>query len=171
MAIVVLVLWMFTAGAGFLLLVTSSLGRARPAEAAQPVPVAQAVSGAGNRRQTRRSRDAYVTQSLIASRSAPLLPGLRSLLEFAHPAAAAVGVGFWLGFTLVHYRTLGWVGFGLIALTASLGLTWFLGNVRAARRHDDGQPAPSFAGRLIVLHGAAAAVTLTLAAVTALILR
>ena len=33
MAIVVLVLWMFTAGAGFYLLVTSNLGRARPAAA------------------------------------------------------------------------------------------------------------------------------------------
>ena len=32
MAIVVLVLWMFTAGAGFFLLVTSNLGRSRPAE-------------------------------------------------------------------------------------------------------------------------------------------
>ena len=31
MAIVVLVLWLFTAGAGFYLLVTSNLGRARPA--------------------------------------------------------------------------------------------------------------------------------------------
>ncbi|HEY1002271.1 MAG TPA: hypothetical protein VGD83_21785, partial [Streptosporangiaceae bacterium] len=33
MAIVVLVLWLFTAGAGFYLLVTSNLGRARPAAA------------------------------------------------------------------------------------------------------------------------------------------
>ena len=31
MAIVVLVLWLLTAGAGFYLLVTSNLGRARPA--------------------------------------------------------------------------------------------------------------------------------------------
>ena len=40
MAIVVLVLWMFTAGAGFYLLVTSNLGRARPASA--PAPAAPA---------------------------------------------------------------------------------------------------------------------------------
>ena len=42
MAIVVLVLWLFTAGAGFYLLVTSNLGRARPAAttpaASQPQP-------------------------------------------------------------------------------------------------------------------------------------
>ena len=36
MAIVVLVFWLFTAGAGFYLLVTSSLGRARPNELADP---------------------------------------------------------------------------------------------------------------------------------------
>ena len=54
MAIVVLVLWLFTAGAGFYLLITSSLGRTRPtglagpaglapqsATVAQPAPVAQ----------------------------------------------------------------------------------------------------------------------------------
>src|SRR5580700_4368742 len=42
MAIVVLVLWLFTAGAGFYLLLTSSLGRARPTgPAAQPAPVTQ----------------------------------------------------------------------------------------------------------------------------------
>ena len=41
MAIVVLVLWLFTASAGFYLLVTSNLGRARPAAttpAAEPAP-------------------------------------------------------------------------------------------------------------------------------------
>src|SRR5215831_12177383 len=53
MAIVVLVLWLFTAGAGFFLLVSSNLGRARPASAtlaAQPAteaaePAAAAVAG------------------------------------------------------------------------------------------------------------------------------
>ena len=38
MAIVVLVLWLFTAGAGFYLLVTSNLGRARPAATTRPPP-------------------------------------------------------------------------------------------------------------------------------------
>src|ERR1700750_3500575 len=47
MAIVVLVLWLFTAGAGFYLLVTSNLGRARPAaptQAAEPAPAPAAAS-------------------------------------------------------------------------------------------------------------------------------
>ena len=36
MAVVVLVLWLFTAGAGFYLLLSSSLGRARPAAPSSP---------------------------------------------------------------------------------------------------------------------------------------
>ena len=49
MAIVVLVLWLFTAGAGFYLLVTSNLGRARPAAttpAAEPATAAAAAESA-----------------------------------------------------------------------------------------------------------------------------
>ena len=100
-----------------------------------------------------------------------MLPGARSLLEFAHPACALIGLGFWLGFTLIHDRALGWIAFALIAVTACLGLAWFTANVRAARRGGGAGPAPSFAGRLVVLHGCAAAVTITLAALTALVAR
>jgi hypothetical protein len=49
MAIVVLVLWLFTAGAGFCLLVTSNLGRARPAvatPAAEPAVATTATTAA-----------------------------------------------------------------------------------------------------------------------------
>ena len=63
-----------------------------------------------------------------------MLPGLRSLLEFAHPACAIIGLGFWLGYTLVHYRPLGWIAFGLVTATVCLGLSWFAANTRAARR-------------------------------------
>ena len=41
MAIVVLVLWMFTVTAGFRLLLTSSLGRARPARTSRWHPPAR----------------------------------------------------------------------------------------------------------------------------------
>ena len=47
MAILVLVLWLFTAGAGFSLLASSNLSRTRPsapAPVAEPAPVAQAAS-------------------------------------------------------------------------------------------------------------------------------
>jgi len=164
MAIVVLVLWMFTAAAGFRLLLTSSLVRARPAgpPAGSPQPAAAS------------ARDRWAPPSLVAARQAPILPSTRSLVEFAHPAAGIIGLAFWLGFTLIHNRALGWIAFGLVAATACVGLGWFTANTRAARRADPGRPngpAPSFVGRLVALHGSAAAVTVALAALTALVLR
>ena len=202
MAIVALVLWLFTAGAGFYLLVTSNLGRARPAaagpaaesataaaaavhavsaapaapsaatpaaSAAQPAPAAPPVS---KREMRRAARDRFDPPSLTAAKNAPVVPGLRALLEFAHPASAIVGLGFWLGFTLVHDRALGWIAFGLVTVTVCLGLTWYAANARAARRKGSpgGEPAPSFSTRLVIVHGSAAAVTFVLAALAALVL-
>jgi hypothetical protein len=180
MAIVVLVLWLFTAGAGFYVLLTSSLGRAGraapPASVPQPSSVPQPAAAASSAarpsrheaRQAARSR--WDPPSLVASRQAPILPGARSLMEFAHPAAGITGLAFWLGFTLVHNRQLGWIGFGLAAATACAGLGWFAANNRAARRTGPGRPGPSFAGRLVALHGSAAALTVALAALAALVL-
>jgi hypothetical protein len=213
MAIVVLVLWMFTAGAGFSLLVTSNLGRSRsveasaaagatpaaatlapaatPAAAEVPVPASATVSAAtptasratptasaatstassrSKRELKRAARERFDPPSLAAARSAPMMPGLRSLLEFAHPAFAIIGFGFWLTFTLVHNHVLGWIAFGLVAATVCLGLSWFTTNARAARRRDRGEAAPSFGIRLVVLHGGAATVTFALAALSALVL-
>ena len=216
MAILVLVLWAFTAGAGFYLLVTSSPGRAaRPAPAepasepvpasvepvpasagaepapatAEPVPAEAALAepmlvervpasaaagpavGASRTAPSRRgARDPWAPASLVAARQAPLVPGARALAEFAHPAGGIVGLGFWLGFTLIHARVLGWIGFGLAAATACVGLAWFAANTRAARQPASAGSAPSFATRLVALHGSAAAITIALAALTALLL-
>ena len=198
MAIVVLVLWLFTAGAGFYLLVTSNLGRARPVvatPAAEPAttptesaavpagasakpaaastPQATATQSPASKREMRRmARDRFDPPSLTAAKNAPVVPGLRSLLEFAHPAFAIVGLGFWLGFTLVHDRGLGWIAFGLVTATVCLGLTWYTANTRAARREGppEGEPAPAFRTRLVLLHGSTATVTFALAALTALVL-
>ena len=205
MAIVVLVLWLFTAGAGFYLLATSSLSRTRsaasaargpqpapgpqPAVVPQPAAVTQPVTApatatppttaareaqaaAPSQRAARRAaRERWDPPSLVAARQAPILPGARSLVEFAHPAGGIIGLAFWLGFTLIHNRALGWIAFGLIAVTACVGLGWFTANTRATRRAGSGRPAPSFAGRLVALHGSAAALTVTLAALTALLFR
>ena len=211
MAIVVLVLWLFTAGAGFYLLATSNLSRARPAattSAAEPAPAESATvsaaataasaasagapataaapaaqaastpqatatpSPASKREMRRAARDRFDPPSLTAAKSAPAVPGLRSLLEFAHPAFAIVGLGFWLGFTMVHDRALGWIAFGLVTATVCLGLTWYTANTRAARREEPtgSEPAPAFRTRLVLLHGSAATVTFALAALTALVL-
>ena len=179
MAIVVLVLWLFTAGAGLSLLVSSNLGRSRPAPTPAPAPVAATAASAAapataaSKRELRRAaRDRFDPPSLTAAKNAPIMPDPRSLLEFAHPAFAAIGLGFWLGFTLVHNRVLGWIAFGLVAATVCLGLTWFTANARAAKakQRDQGEPPPSFGIRLVVLHGGAATVTFALAALTALVL-
>jgi len=208
MAIVVLMLWLFTAGAGFYLLVTSNLGRARPAVttraadsatadsattrtesatvaatasaatpanlavSATPAAAATEVPPASKRELRRAARNRFDPPSLTAAKNAPAVPGLRSLLEFAHPAFAIVGLGFWLGFTLVHDRALGWIAFGLVTAAVCLGLTWYTANTRAARREgpSGGEPAPAFRTRLVLLHGSAATVTFALAALTALIL-
>jgi hypothetical protein len=208
MAIVVLVLWLFTAGAGFYLLVTSNLGRARPAAttraadsatadsattptesatvaatasaaalanlavSATPAAAAPEVPAASKREMRRAARDRFDPPSLTAAKNAPVVPGLRSLREFAHPAFAIVGLGFWLGFTMVHDRALGWIAFGLVTAAVCLGLTWYTANTRAARTKNEArsEPAPAFRTRLVLLHGSAATVTFALAALTALIL-
>jgi len=191
MAIVVLVLWLFTAGAGLYLLLSSSLGRARPAAPSSPpapspqpasvtqravpataAPVAPAAQATPSRRAARRAaRERWDPPSLVAARQAPILPSARSLVEFAHPAGGLIGLGFWLGFTLIHNRILGWIAFGLVAATACVGLGWFTANARAARRANPDRPAPSFAGRLVALHGTGAALTVALTALTALVIR
>jgi hypothetical protein len=146
-----------------------------PATTAAPAaPAAQASSAApASKREMRRAaRERFDPPSLTAAKSAPVVPGLRSLLEFAHPASAIVGLGFWLAFALVHNRVLGWIGFGLVTATVCLGLTWFTASTRAARRQGsaDGEPAPSFSTRVVILHGSAAAATFVLAALAALVL-
>ena len=177
MAIVVLVLWLFTAGAGFYLLATSNLGRARPAATPPAGPRPQprlpcvplrapprsprgrasrgrppdrlsrarraggSASPASKREMRRAARNRFDPPSLTAAKNAPVLPGLRSLLEFAHPASAIVGLGFWLGFTLVHDRVFGWIAFGLVTAAVCLGLTWYTANARAAR--GEGAPGAS----------------------------
>ncbi len=194
MAIVVLVLWAVTAGAGWYLLVTgigparragpgtapaapaasSALAPAAPAAAAAapagpgaaPAPRAGSAAVASRRELRRAARARFDTPSLVASRNAPMLPGARSLLEFAHPAAAIVGLGSWFGYTFVHPKVLAWIALGLVAATACLGLAWLAANARAARRRGHGRPPPPV-GRLIAVHGGAAAVTVTLAVLTA----
>ena len=183
MAIVVLVLWLFTAGAGFSVLITSNLKGGHAVSAAQLVPAeartAEARAAGPVPVSAAPVKDRFAPPSLVAARNAPVVPGRRALLEFAHPALGIIGLAFWLGFSLVHYRVLGWIGFGLAAATACAGLTWFTINVRAAKRHepknrenrDSEEPPPSFRGRLVALHGAGAALSFVLAALSAVVLR
>ena len=70
----------------------------------------------------------------------------------------------------MHYRPLGWIAFGLVTATVCLGLSWFAGQHPRRPAPAQDEPGPSFSTRLVALHGGAAAVTFTLAALTALVL-
>lgn len=214
MAVVVLLLWAVTAGAGLRLLFTSGIGGRRPAQpdaaqvdAAQPGDPASAMATAAapasaadsayvpagaapapasaapasaapaspappaakplSERAARRAR--YDTPTLTRNKNEPI-PGLGPLLEFTHPMFAITGLAFWLGYSLVHNRALAWIAFGLAVATICAGLSWFTANARAARRDREAGTAagPSFSTRLVAIHGAAAALTFALAALTAL---
>jgi hypothetical protein len=165
MAIAVLVLWALTASAGLRLLFTSGLGRtepaATPAETPEPVQVPATDGAPPTKREIRRAEHArFDTAELMQSRTQSV-GGLRDVVEFAHPACAIVGLAFWLGYTLVHNRGLAWIAFGLAAVTACVGLAWFLSNRKSAL----------FSPRLIAIHGGGAAFTFVLAALTALTAR
>lgn len=184
MAIGALLLWLFTAAAGIYLLATSNLRRNETAPPV-PLPVPEPAGAVPSPQETKRAhREQFDPPSLVAARSAPVIPAGRALLEFAHPAFAITGLAFWLGFTLVHNRVLGWIAVGLVGATACAGLTWFTINARArkkdaaekdaaekdAAQKDRDEPAPSFSRRLVALHGAGAALTVILAVLSALVL-
>ena len=171
MGVAVLLLWLFTASAGVRVLFTSGLGRQRDTEAAaaapsavpEPEPALDAASPPSKREARRAARQRFDPPTLVRNRNEPV-PGLKELVEFTHPALGITGLAFWLGYSLVHNRTMAWIAFGLAAATACAGLAWFTGNLRAGR-------GASFSARLLVVHGAGAAVTFGLAALTALTAR
>jgi hypothetical protein len=171
MAIVVLLLWALTASAGLRLLFTSGLGRAgrRPQNAAEseavqaqaPVMATAGAAAPQNERDAKRAaRARFDTPELIQSRKQSV-GSLRDVVEFAHPACAIAGLAFWLGYTLVHNRLLAWTAFGLAVFTACAGLAWFFSNRKRSL----------FSAQLIAIHGAGAALTFVLAALTALTAR
>ena len=161
MAIAALLVWMCTAAAGGYLL--ASRGRPadeEPAPAPEPAPVAApAQSGAAQER--RRPKDRFDPPSLARAKSEPL-PGMRALAEFAHPALAITGFAFWVCYVLTRDRVFAAIGFGIVLGAICAGLSWFTANKRAVRR---GQAsALVLSPRLLLLHGACAALTLLLTA-------
>lgn len=148
LAIAALVLWVLTAGAGVSLLGSGNAARRRatgpgPADGTQARSLAIPLTDDGKPPPVPRTK-------VVAP------PGEHPLLQFTHPALALTGLGFWLAFTLVHYRSLAWIAFGVLVVTAGAGLGWLTSNTLARRRHEDA--ARPFPSRLAVLHGLAAAV-------------
>jgi hypothetical protein len=162
--IAALLVWMCTAAAGGYLLAT----RARSADAGpaaepepQPAPVAAATGAPAAAQQTRRAKDRFDPPSLVRAKSEPL-PGMRALAEFAHPALAITGFAFWAAYLLTGDRVLGAIGFGILLGAICAGVSWFTANKRAVKRGR--ADALVLSPRLLLLHGAGAALTLLLTA-------
>lgn len=192
MAIAALVAWMCTVAVGVCLLLTSTRSDATPAAPAEHAMVPQAAASAQQPETAARpvrQRDRFDPPSLAQAKSEPI-PGLRALAEFTHPALAVIGCGFWLAYTLSRDRIFAAIGVGILLGAICAGLSWAVGNARAAKReraaegtgdsaegtgHEDSAvdaasphvPALFFSRRLMILHGAGAALTLLLAALIA----
>jgi hypothetical protein len=144
-----------------------------PAPAPAPVPAPAPERPA-------RAKDRFDPPSLQRAKSEPL-PGLKELAEFAHPALAMIGVGFWLGYVVSHDRLFAVIGLGVLLGAICAGLSWFTANTRAARRAAAADPdsgtdsgtgargAPPLAPspRLLILHATGAALTLLFAVLIA----
>jgi hypothetical protein len=182
LAIVTLVLWVVTAVAGVSLLSTGGAARraARAAAkaAAEPEPVllagaeapertlAEAAHAIATRRSTAVPLTAEGKPPPVPRVRVQTPPGEHPLLEFSHPALAVAGVACWLMFTFVHYRPMAWVAFGILLVAIGLGLTWLVRNREALRRH--ASAAWGFPPKLVLTHGLAAAVSIALTVLTAL---
>ena len=174
MAIAALFLWMCTAAAGAYLLATSvrttesdrapetseadRAPQTAPAATAAEAPAATAAAEAPAAKPIR-DRDRFDPPSLARAKNESI-PGMRALAEFAHPALAIIGLGFWLAYVLTHYRAFAAIGFGVLLGAICAGLSWFAANARAARARKDALSPPP---RLLILHAVGAAVTLLIA--------
>ena len=159
MAIAALVLWLCTAAAGVTLL-RAGTTRRREAVPQAAVP-AEPLVRIGAVPLTAAGKPPPGPHARVSSPA-----GEHPLLEFSHPALATVGVACWLMFTLVHYRPFAWISFAVLVATLLVGIGWYVRNRRIAQRNERGDW--TFPPRLIALHGAAAALSITLTVVTAL---
>lgn len=196
MAIVVLVLWLATAGAGLTLLRTGGATRQARARDVMPEPalpepaLAEPALAeqllAGPELADPVLADASPGDTAVARRvrtgAVPLRPdgrpprgphvrvatptGEHPLLEFSHPALAVAGIACWMMFTFVHYRPMAWIAFGILVATVLLGAGWLLRNRQAARQ--GATVVWSFPPRLVLAHGLIAGLSIVLTVLTAL---
>jgi hypothetical protein len=195
-AVAALLLWLGTAVVGSYLLATAvrsgntqprfgSTGASPvPVPAEQPTAVSTDAAPVPGRPRPTRAKDRFDPPSLQRAKSEPM-PGLKELAEFAHPALAMIGFGFWLGYVVSRDRLFAVIGLGIVLGTIGAGLSWFTASTRAARRataadpgtgthsstgsgrQDTGSTPLSPSPRLLILHGAGAALTLLLAVLIA----
>ena len=190
MAVAALLLWLCTAAVGGYLLVTAAHSgnpTAEPEvepEESVPVPAERGAASTGQAaaasptpvpagaRKLTRDDILYAPPSLQRARSEPL-PGAKDYAEFAHPALAMIGIGFWLGYVVSRDRLFAMIGLGILLGAICAGVSLFIVNTRAARHAtaaatESGTAAaairPLTASRLVLtLHGIGAALTLLFA--------
>lgn len=152
MAIAALLVWMCTAAVGAYLLISRIRPEGSDAETERvPATVPE----------IRRAKDRFDPPSLVRAKQEPI-PGMRALAEFSHPALAIIGLAFWLIYVLSRDMVFAAIGGGIVIGAIGAGVSWFTANSRAAKRGR--RDALVFPPRLLVLHGAGAALTLLLAA-------
>jgi hypothetical protein len=165
LAIVALVLWVITAAAGLSLLATGGAARRLAAATAraqaETTPVASAPVRMGAIPLTAEGKPPPAPKVRVATP-----PGEHPLLEFSHPALAITGLACWFMFVFVHYHPFAWISFGILVAAILFGLTWLVRNAQAARSH--AAAAWKFPPQLVALHGAAAAIAISLTVLTAL---
>jgi hypothetical protein len=194
-AIAALVLWISTVAIGTYLLATAArIGKTESAPA-EPVPVSAGQTGTAStapaagssgasssqgaaapatplaERLRANKDDRFAPPSLQADRDEPL-PGMKELAEFAHPALALIGLGFWIGYVISRDRIMLAIGLGILLGAICAGLSWFTVNRRAAQRAvansaaddsdtEDLRTAPlSFTPLVLILHTVGAVLTL-----------
>jgi hypothetical protein len=195
-AIAALVLWISTVAIGTYLLATAARIGKPASAAAEPVPVSAGQTGTAGAEPAAVSSAASLGQAPAAASATPLaerlrankdnrfappslqaerdepLPGMRELAEFAHPALALIGLGFWIGYVISRDRIMLAIGLGIVLGAIAAGLSWFIVNTRAAKRAaadsaaDDSdtenlRTAPlSFTPLVLILHTVGAVLTL-----------
>ena len=159
MAIAALVVWVLTAALGVTLLLTRQAARPAPVpEPASPVPAGAPA--------TRPGQPPPIPRVRVHTPA-----GEHPLLEFSHPTLGLLGLGLWFIFVGTRYHPLAWVAFGIVVVTITAGLRWFIGHARSTRRaaaQPGGTPAWRGIPRLAIVHGLAASTTFLLVLLTAL---
>jgi hypothetical protein len=165
LTIAALVLWVATAAAGVTLLRSGSTLRACAADEAPAEAVAASTGVLARIGAVPLTAEGKPPPGPHVRVGTP--PGEHPLLEFSHPALAITGVACWLMYTLVHYRPFAWISFAILVATLFVGVGWHLRNRGATHRRLSG--SWTFPPRLLVLHGVAAGLSITLTVVTALV--
>jgi hypothetical protein len=190
-AVAALLLWLGTAAVGSYLLATSvRSGNTEPApEESVPVPGPATAAPVPGPQRPVRAKDRFDPPSLQRAKSEPV-PGFKELAEFAHPALAMIGIGFWIGYVVSRDRLFAAIGLGVLLGAICAGVSWFAANTRAARRAaaadagtadrgtgdrstgdrstgDHGAGPLSASPRLLILHALGATLTLLFAVLIA----